>query len=100
MKRISTFITGMLVGGALVYMALHYHLVRATDGMHLVPKAESSIASTYVDIRSFGPRDWLDHPNLAAAMMKSGQEELMDSTMDNTLQNGIDRLLGSPQNGR
>lgn len=98
MKRLSAFIMGMIVGGALLYTALHYHLVRAQDGMHLVPKAESSLAATYVDIRSFGPRDWANHPKLAAALFESGQEDLMNSAVDGALQNGLDRLLGSPDN--
>lgn len=98
MKRISTFITGMVVGGALLYVALHYHLLRAQDGMHLVPKAETSLSSIYVDIREFGPRDWANHPKLAAALFESGQEDLMNSAIDGALQNGIDRLLGDPQN--
>ena len=86
----------MVVGGALVYMALHYHLIRGADGMHLVRKSNVTLSDTYVDIRDFGPRDWRDHPQAAAATIGSGKESLMQSAADQTLLNGLDRLLGDP----
>lgn len=62
MRRLSTFILGMVAGGAILFVLLHYHLVSATSGWHLVPKLNPTLAGTYVDIRTFGPGDWRGTP--------------------------------------
>jgi hypothetical protein len=93
MRRGTTFIFGMIVGGLLLYTALSYHLIHAKDGLHLVPKVESSLAATYVDIRSFGPADWIDHIEIAQAVQASGQGGLMETAAVDSLRTGIDRLL-------
>ena len=97
MKRLTSFIFGMIVGAGLLYGALHYHLVHATDGLHLVPKLDAELKSTYVDIREFTFADWSNHPSLAAALMKSEKRELMEGAANDALNNGLDRFLGGDQ---
>jgi len=89
MRRLPTFIFGMVVGGLLIYLALNYHLIRANDGLHLVPKVSATLADTYVDVRSFRPGDFLSHRDVVAALLKSGQEELIDSLTKDTVKNGL-----------
>ena len=99
MRRLGTFICGFILGALLLYGALHYHLVHAADGLHLIRKSDATLSQTYVDIRAFGARDWLEHPELAAAIVEADQEELLRSATDQTLRNSLDRLLG-PSNDR
>ncbi len=96
MRRISTFIFGMVVGGLLIYVALNFHLIQARDGLHLVPKVDAELAGTYVDIRQFGPGDIARYPKVALAIFRSGRSDLMESAAGDTLQNGLDELL-APQ---
>ena len=53
MRRISTFLLGMATGAMLLHGATMYHVVRAADGIHLIPKQPPRLAETYVDIRTF-----------------------------------------------
>lgn len=94
MRRWGTFLTGAAMGAVAVYLVLNNHLVRARDGWHLVPKVDARLADTYVDIREFGPRDWLDHPDLFAALTREGQEQLFESAVNDAGKNALDRLLG------
>ena len=94
MRRLSTFIFGMAVGAGLLYGALNYHLIRADDGLHVVPKLNVELSSTYVDIREFTPADWSKRPQLASALLQSDQRELVDGAVDDAFRNGLDRLLG------
>ena len=93
MRRWSTFVGGMVVGGALIYAVLHYHLIKARDGLHLVPKMNAQLASTYVDIREFTPRDWAAHPEVFAALSAAHQDELIKSAASDAVRNGLDRWL-------
>jgi hypothetical protein len=100
MRRLSTFIFGMVVGGLLIYVALNYHLIRANDGIHLVPKVDAQLSAAYVDIRTFGPGDWAQHPEVAMAIFRADRGDLMESAAAGTIQTGVDRLLGTPTQKR
>ena len=93
MRRWITFMVGMVVGGALLYGTQRYHLVRARDGLHLIPKVESSLAATYVDIRDFTVSDWARHSGVAMALIQADQGQLMEEAAADTIRQSIDRLL-------
>jgi hypothetical protein len=93
MRRLPTFIFGMVVGGLLIYGALNYHVINAPSGLHLVPKVESTLAATYVDIRGFGLSDWAQHQEVAAALLSANRQDLMQSAAEDSLRTGLDRLL-------
>jgi hypothetical protein len=93
MRRLSTFIFGMAVGGLLVYVALNYHLIHANDGVHMIPKVNATLAGAYVDIRQFGPGDWTERPEIAMAIFRAERGDLMGAAATDSLQTGIDRLL-------
>jgi len=88
-----TFFTGMLVGGILLYAAMHYHLIRANDGLHLVRKTGPRLAATYVDIRRFGIADWAKYTEVAAALINSDRRDLVENAAGDALQQGFDGLL-------
>jgi hypothetical protein len=89
MRRLPTFIFGMVVGGLLIYLALNYHLIRAKDGLHLVPKVSATLADTYVDVRSFRPGNFVSHRDVVTALLKSGQGELIDSLAADSVRNSL-----------
>jgi len=92
MRRLMTFILGMITGGAVLYAALHYHLIRASDGLHLVAKTKPQITATYVDIRSFRVADWTQHPALLQALLNANKPDLVEGAASDALQNGLDHL--------
>jgi hypothetical protein len=93
MRRLMTFFLGMVAGGALLYTAEHYHLVRAQDGFHLIPKMELKLAATYVDIRKFSPADWAQHADVAMAITHAKQGQLLENSATQSLQDGVQGLL-------
>ena len=94
MKRLSTFIAGMVAGALLLMGLLNYHLLRADDGFHLIPKVESRLADGYIDVREFRVADWAQHPQLALALQQAGRQDLLHAAAGDALQNGLDRFLG------
>ncbi len=93
MRRVMTFFLGMVAGGILLYGAEHYHLVRAPDGFHLIPKTESKLAATYVDIRNFTPADWAQHADVAMAITKAKQGQLLENSATQSLQDSVQDFL-------
>lgn len=81
MRRISSFLMGAVVGGVLVFISLKFHLVRAEDGFYLVPKVRSTFRHAYVDIRGFGAAQWSEHRWLAAALVRSNKEHLLQGAV-------------------
>lgn len=96
MKRLWTFILGMITGGLLFWGALSYHVVRANDGLHLIPKTNATLADTYVDIRHFGPTEWLQHVDVAQALQAAGRADLVQAAAHDALKTGLDQLLAPP----
>jgi len=89
------FFLGLVVGSGLMFGALTYHLVRADDGFHLVPKLEGGFGESYVDIREFTVRDWMDHRSLAAAIIRDDKESLMSDTTEESFRSRVrDALRG------
>ncbi|MBX3425250.1 MAG: hypothetical protein KF688_06180 [Pirellulales bacterium] len=93
MRRISTFLIGVVVGIVLLWGAMHFHLIRSQQGFHLVAKRSATLADAYVDARSFGPADWLQRPAVAEAVLRSNNDALIDALMGDAVQNGLDKLL-------
>ena len=93
MPRLSSFLAGVLIGGALVFMALKYHVVRAADGHHVIPKVTAEFGDAYVDIRQFGGADWEAHPALATAIVKAEKNDLMQDAAAANLRQSLDNVL-------
>jgi hypothetical protein len=104
MGRVGTFVLGFLFGGAAVWWSLHYHVVRANDGLHPIPKVTSTFSELYVDIRSFGLEEWNQHRELAFALTKANKAHLMhgfdtgafEKAVNGVIENAFDRMGGSP----
>jgi hypothetical protein len=100
MRRWSTFLAGVAAGALLLYAVLHFHVINTRDGLHLVPKTEARLAGTYVDIREFGPRQWLEHPDVLLALQKADRSDLMGIAAEDAVNNGLRRLLEPAQPAR
>jgi hypothetical protein len=100
MRRWGTFLFGAVVGAAALFFVLNYHIIRARDGMHLVPKVDAQLAGSYVDIRDFGPREWAAHKEVLLALVDADRQDLIGSAADDALRTGLDRLLGGSQSDR
>ena len=93
MRRLMTFFLGMVTGGALLFGAMNYHLIRAHDGFHFVPKISPKIAAAYVDIRGFSAADWAQHSDITAALLADDQGSLMKSSVSESIHQKIDQFL-------
>lgn len=80
MNRVFIFFLGVIVGAFAHYGALNYHVVRADDGYHLIPKISSGMTETYVDIRQFEPSDWNQHKTLESAIKQADKSGLLQAT--------------------
>ena len=93
--RISTFLFGCVAGGLFVFGALKYHLIKADDGMHLVPKMGATFQETYLDVRGFGAGDWSEHAEVAAALVRADKGYLITDAGIDSLFGGAEDLLHS-----
>ena len=93
MSRIWTFLLGMATGAILLYVGTLYHVVRATDGVHLIEKQPPRLAETYVDIRSYSMTDWAGHPQLASAIVQANQQQLLTSSAAASLSDTVGKAL-------
>ena len=97
MGRIYTFLVGVVIGFGLYHAAIHYHVVYATDGLHLIAKRPPRFAEVYVDVRNFGLADWQKHPQLILAIEKAGKREILSDAVGNVVEEAIDDLLPPAQ---
>ena len=95
MGRLGTFFIGFFLGGATIYLSLHFHIVRANDGIHSISKVYPKFSETYVDIREFGFADWEDHPGLAAAIVQAEKVELLGDAAVQPLRDTVNGFLST-----
>lgn len=91
----SRFLLGVATGAMLLYGAMTFHLVRASDGVHFVAKVPAHLSEVYVDIRQFGVADWADHPQLAAALVHANRQDLLGQSAVGAIQDGVHQLVPS-----
>src|SRR5688500_9020217 len=93
MSRFSAFLLGLVTGAGLLHAAMTYHIVRAGDGMHFVAKQPPRLREVYVDIRQFGVGEWADHPQIAAALVQAGKQQLVGQSAAAAIQDSVSQLL-------
>ena len=89
----SRFLFGMVTGAALLFIAMHYHVVRGQDGVYVVPKISNNLSDIYVDTRAYSLSDWRSHKPLAAAIMKSDQAHLLDDASLTSFRDSVSGLV-------
>jgi hypothetical protein len=95
MKTLFTLVFGMGLGFVLAVGAMRYHLVRAADGMHLVPKRTANLKEAYVDIREFDAVAWTEHEDLAFALVEADKAHLIADSAKNDVRNAVEGVLNS-----
>ena len=98
MRSFSCFVFGMIVGALLLFVASRYHVVRANDGVHLIPKSSAHLSGPYVDIRSFSPADWDNHKSLAIAIVQADKAYLLQDSAAESVRRVFNDLLGGLTN--
>jgi hypothetical protein len=93
MSKLGTLVLGGLVGGAGVFGALNYHVLRTADGYEFIPKASATFDDTYVDVRAFGVSDWVDHADLSKAVVKADKQHLIKDSSVNSVLNGLSNMV-------
>jgi hypothetical protein len=78
MNRTESFLLGLVLGVATLYGAMHYTVVRAKDGFHLVPKFTARLDAPYVDIRTYNLAQWQRKQVLALSILKAKKGYLLD----------------------
>jgi hypothetical protein len=94
MRTLSTFVFGMIVGAGLLFAGLRYHVVRAQDGFHLIPKSSARLTEPYIDIRKFSVADWDAHRALAMAIVQADKAYLMEDSAAESIRRSFNDLLG------
>jgi len=101
MGRFGTFITGMIVGAALLALATHYHIVRGKEGVYVVRKVQNNLSDVYVDTREFSPADWMDHRMLALAIMQADRGDMFKGSSHDGFRSDLKEFVNgwlSPDN--
>lgn len=93
MKGIKYLLLGIVLGGATVAGALQYHLLNTSEGFVLVPKTSSTLADTYVDIRSFGISEWNEHREIVDAIIKADRQDILQNSAVDGIKESVDNLL-------
>ena len=88
MRRLTTLLVGMALGGGLVVSAHHYHRVRTGKQFLLIPKIDVSLVDPYVDSRKWHLDDWESHPELLEAMNEQGHGDLLPTTRSGDIRRG------------
>jgi hypothetical protein len=77
MSRVGSFGSGVLVGIIALYFAMHYTLLHAEDGLHLIPKITAKLENPYQDIRGYKLSHWQSKQSLALAVVRANKGYLM-----------------------
>jgi len=93
MNRLSNFLMGLLVGAALMFVALKFHVIRGADGWHLIPKTTSQIGDIYVDIRAFDAQKWAQHKLLAVDIAHAKKQYLIGDSVGDDMRRQFQNTL-------
>jgi hypothetical protein len=93
MSRLSVFIFGILVGGALIYGALTHYLLHTSSGWELVPKTSATFDDSYLDVRAFTVAEWAEHRELVGAIVAAKKEHILGKAAQDGIEQGVTQLL-------
>lgn len=74
-----------------MYSALSYHFLYTKEGLKAVPKQTATFAETFLDVRDFSPSDWVEHPNVMAAVVKADEGKMLETATIDSLRDRAER---------
>jgi hypothetical protein len=75
---LKSLVGGALLGGGALYFAQQYHVVQHADGLELIARTQApSLASSYLDVRGWGPSEWAEYPDVTAALVQAERVDLI-----------------------
>jgi hypothetical protein len=90
----------MALGGAGIWGAFNFHVVKTDSGLQLVPKHTVSLSDTYVDIRQFGLAEWAAHPALSADMVAAEKSKIAGGgNSANSAAESVERAVDNVESG-
>jgi hypothetical protein len=78
MNRTESFLLGLVLGLVGLYAVMHLTVVRARDGIHIIPKISAKLDVPYVDVRTFKLDQWKRRPSLAMSILKAKKGYLLE----------------------
>jgi len=76
MDRMGNFIIGVLTGMVGLFFLMHYTVVRAHDGFHVVSKIAPRLEVPFEDIREYNLAQWQRKQPLALAIIRAKKGHL------------------------
>jgi hypothetical protein len=93
MNRASCFFLGLAVGVAGLYLTMHFVLVRARDGFHVVPKIAAKMEIPYADVRDYNLASWQQKQALALSLLKVKKGYLLEDPSLLVFKQSTQRIL-------
>lgn len=90
MNRVFNFALGLLVGAGLMFLGMKYHVVRASDGFHFVPKSNAKVFPFYADVRLYKLADWQQNRDLLADISTFGNDQLKEEAARSAVGNSFE----------
>ncbi|QDU38353.1 hypothetical protein Mal4_26800 [Maioricimonas rarisocia] len=88
--RLKALVAGVAIGGASMFVAQQYHMVRYDDGVFFVKRTTTTdLKTAYVDVRKWGMSEWGQHPQVASALTRDGYGALVMATTANKVKETI-----------
>jgi hypothetical protein len=75
-SKLKTFVLGIVVAGAAVLLG-NYRFIITSDNAFVARKSSMGFSDIVVDTRSWGPGDWLAHPDVAKDLIAHGLGKLV-----------------------
>lgn len=97
MNRLTTFLLGVVVGVAGLFVSENYYIIRSDESLHVVRKVASKLEFPYRDIRQYTVEDWQNQPSLALAIVKSEKQQLLVDSGLSDMQRQLEGFLESLQ---
>lgn len=90
LRGLALILVGAVLGCGVTTVAFRWHVVRASDGWHMISNGTSMPSDVFADVREWTPNDWADHPRLAGALVAAGKGDLV---MRTSATNVLDRVM-------
>jgi len=99
MNRVESFLIGLASGVAMLYLVMHFTIVRANDGFHWIPKVSAKLDLPYEDVRDFKAEHWQRRPALSISILKAKKGYLIDERTNRQIQQTTSMMINQARVG-